>query len=274
MSDEQAKPVCLVTGGSSGIGLAVAKRFASESYRIATCGRDVEKLEWAKNEIVAAGQSHKIDCLAIKADLNDVAQAQALGQRVIEHFGRVDVFVNNAAMAPLSPFEDFTSETFEALLNTNIRSAFYLTQQIWRQMKTDAVKTESMKTEAVKTEAMKPKTVKSPDTKQGRGVVVNISSLAAVDPFPGFSLYGASKAWGDLITLALAGEGEEHGLRICSIRPGAVETPMLRGLFPDFPADQCVTPDTIAEGVWKCVDEPHNYPSGQAFPITNQPSEG
>ncbi len=251
MTDEQSKPVCLVTGGSSGIGLAVAKRFAAEGYKVATCGRDAEKLNAAKKAIVATGQSNDIECLAVKADLNDVEQAQAFGQQVLNHFGRVDVFVNNAASAPLSPFEDFTAETFETLINTNVRSAFYLSQLIWRHMKSEA-------TNRI-------------DTKQGRGVVVNISSLAAVDPFSGFSLYGASKAWGDLITLALAGEGEELGLRICSIRPGAVDTPMLRGLFPDFPADQCVTPEKISDGVWKCVAEPDNFPSGQAFPITNQP---
>ena len=60
----------------------------------------------------------------------------------------------------------------------------------------------------------------------------------------------------DLMTHALAGEGEEFGIRICSIRPGAVETPMLRGLFPEFPADQCVQPSDIAQKIWGCVKRP------------------
>ena len=107
--------------------------------------------------------------------------------------------------------------------------------------------------------------------KSGGGTIVNISSLSAVDPFPGFSLYGASKAWMDLMTLALAAEGEEHKVRVCSIRPGAVETPLLRGLFPDFPADQCVSPQQVAKMVLGCVQEPQKYPSGKFFPVTNQP---
>ena len=102
------------------------------------------------------------------------------------------------------------------------------------------------------------------------GTIINISSLSAIDPFPGFSLYGASKSWLDLMTLALAAEGKESNIRVCSIRPGAVETPMLRGLFPDFPSEQCVQPADIAEVIWGCVNDPATYPSGQAFPVTNQ----
>ena len=150
---------------------------------------------------------------------------------------------------PLNTFEEISAETFESAINTNIRSVFYLTQLIWKQMKDRA---------------------QNAPLEQGRGVVVNISSLAAVDPFPGFSLYGSCKAWLDLITFALASEGKEFGLRVCSVRPGAVETPMLRGLFPDYPAEQCVEPEEIAAAVWGCVSDPSQYPSGAAFAVTNQ----
>ena len=177
------------------------------------------------------------------ADLTDVEQAQKFVKNSIDQLKRLDVLVNNASMAPLASFEEITEQTFEETINIAVRSLFYITQIAWKQMKS-----------------------------QGRGVVVNISSLSAVDPFPGFSLYGANKAWLDLMTHALAAEGKEHGLRVCSIRPGAVETPMLRGLFPDFPADQCVEPTKIAEAVWGCVNDPAAFPSGQAFPITNQPT--
>jgi len=160
----------------------------------------------------------------------------------MEFLGSADVLVNNAALAPLEKFESITPEQFESLVNVNVRSGFYLTQTIWQQM-----------------------------LKSGGGTIVNISSLSAIDPFPGFSLYGASKAWMDLMTLALSAEGQDHNIRICSIRPGAVETPLLRGLFPDFPADQCVSPQQVAKMVLGCVEDPQKYPSGQFFPVTNQP---
>lgn len=236
---ESSRPLCLISGGSSGIGLATAKLFASHGYDISICGRRETKLLEAKNLILKFNPS--VDCLTLSADFNDIEQAQSVAKETIERFGRIDVLVNNAANTILAHFGEITSDAFESTMNINIRSLFYLTQIVWTQM-----------------------------LRQGEGVVVNISSLAAIDPFPGFSLYGASKAWLDLLTHALAAEGKEAGLRVCSIRPGAVETPMLRGLFPDFPVDQCVQPNDVAEAVWGCVTDVENYPSGQAFAVTNQ----
>ena len=77
---------------------------------------------------------------------------------------------------------------------------------------------------------------------QSGGTIVNISSLAAVDPFPGFSLYGASKAWVELFTRATADEGRGIGIRAFAVRLGAVDTPLLRGLFPEFPARKRAVP--------------------------------
>ena len=207
MNPSAEAPVCIVTGGTSGIGLATARLLAKQGYRIATCGRDADRLQSLSAELNESGGSHLVE----QVDLSDVEQTRVFATKVIEQFQQVDLLVNNAAMSPLSPFDAIEADTFEQTLNTNIRSPFYLTQQVWRQMQ-----------------------------KQGRGVVVNISSLAAVDPFPGFSIYGASKAWLDLVTTALKGEGEDNGIRVYSVRAGAVETPMLRNLFPDFPAEQCV----------------------------------
>ena len=172
----------------------------------------------------------------------DEARAREVAAETVSRFGRVDLLVNNAAASPLSPFHEISPETFEATINTNIRSLFYLTQVIWKKMRD-----------------------------QRAGVIVNISSLSAVDPFDGLGFYGACKAWMDLMTQSLASEGADLGLRVCSVRPGAVETPMLRRLFPDFPSEQCVEPRRIAETVWGCVSEPENYPSGEAFTITDQP---
>jgi NAD(P)-dependent dehydrogenase (short-subunit alcohol dehydrogenase family) len=238
-----SRPVCLITGGSSGIGLATARIFAANGYDLTICGRREEKLTESRQLILAASRptDREPDCLTVVADLCDVEQANGVARQTIERFGRIDVLVNNAANAPLAPFEEISADVFESTINTNIRSLFYLTQLVWRQMQG-----------------------------QGRGTIVNISSLSAVDPFPGFSLYGACKAWLDVLTLALAGEGKPAGLRVCSVRPGAVETPMLRGLFPNFPEDHCVQPEEIANVVWGCVSDPEAYPSGEAFPVTNQ----
>lgn len=240
-----SSPVCMVTGGSSGIGLATSCRFAAEGYQLAICGRDEPKLAAAAQTIdqVAndAGFANKVFTSTV--DLADVEQTKRFASETLDRFGHVDVLVNNAALAPLAEFENVSPESFEATTNVNVRSVFYLTQAIWRSMQ------------------------QRPD-RDTAATIVNVSSLSAIDPFPGFSLYGASKAWVDLLTEALATEGNEAGIRVCSVRPGAVETPLLRGLFPDFPSDQCVSPETVAETIWNCVGLPEQFPSGGHFQVT------
>lgn len=179
-------PVCLITGGTSGIGRATALLFRDHGYQVATCGRDPQRLAELRDQLVSAETEAN---LVLPVDLADTAATHEFADQVVQRFGRVDVLVNNAAIAPLLPFEDIDPAVFEQTLNVNIRNTFYLTQQIWKQM-----------------------------VQQGRGVIVNISSLAAIDPFPGFSIYGASKAWLDLMTVALAAEGQEHGILVYSIR--------------------------------------------------------
>ena len=233
----------MITGGSSGIGLATARKFFDAGYRISICGRSQERLDEASKLIGNDPLADSKRLLTVVADLAEPAQAKAFAQESLEHFGRIDVLVNNAGVAPLSPFGAITEDSFENLINVNVRSSFYLTQLAWTTM-----------------------------VKQRGGTIVNISSLSAVDPFVGFSTYGASKAWLDLLTHSLAQEGKNLNIRACSVRPGAVETPLLRGLFPDFPADQCVSPQAVAEVVWGCVESPNDYPSGSAFPITADPA--
>lgn len=242
MSKEKESPVCIVTGGTSGIGLATAKLFAATGYRIASCGRNKDRLAHAESEIGTTG----VECWFAEADLTDSDQAVNFAKQAIEKFGRVDVLVNNAGMAPLAPFDELTEQTFESAINLNVRSVFYVTQVVWRQMKQQQL------------------------AEQGRGVVINISSLAAIDPFPGFSIYGSTKAWLDLMSHALAAEGKEEGISVYSIRPGAVETPLLRSLFPDFPAGECVQPGDVAQKALDMVQMPAKFETGNAYNVTNQ----
>ncbi len=233
-----SRPVCVVTGGTSGVGLSTALLFAKQGFDIVTCGRDPERIAGSRDSIEALG-GH---CLVLEFDLDsNASSAGEIVDRAMEKFGRVDLLVNNAAVAPLSEFASQDSGEFETALNVNQRSVFYLTQVAWRQMLTS-----------------------------GSGCIINISSLAAIDPFPGFSVYGSSKAWIDLFTLALASEGKEAGVRVYSIRPGAVETPLLRSLFPEFPADQAVSPDLVAKKVWELWQDSDGRYSGQAFTVSNQ----
>ena len=196
------EPVALITGGTSGIGLATAIRLARHGYHVAICARNEQRLSSAREQISRASDGRG-EVVGFSRDLAQTDDAISLHEEVLEQLGTIDVLVNNASSAPLGNFETMSAETFETMVNTNIRSVFYLTQAVWRTM-----------------------------LQQGRGVIVNISSLAAIDPFPGFSLYGSSKAWLDILTHVLAAEGDAADIRVYSIRPGAVETPMRRRHHP------------------------------------------
>ncbi len=231
------KPVCVLTGGTSGIGLETAKRFAKEGYRIVTCGREKSRLEKARQAISLAGGGSEV--IAAELDLARPREAGKLIDRAVEAFSAVDVLVHCAAVAPLKALEAMSSQEFENALDVNVRAPFYLTQAAWIVM-----------------------------LRQARGgTIVNVSSLSAVDPFPGFSVYGASKAWSDLFCTALAQEGKPHGIRVYSIRPGAVETPMLRSLFPDFPASQALAPQSVADLIWSVCQDAFRDSSGYPLSI-------
>lgn len=231
--------VCVLTGGSSGVGLATAIKMAEFGSKVAICGRDEDRLQRAVEKLVDVTERDNI--YVVQADMSEPADVKRFISESIKRFSRIDLLVNNAAMAPLAPIDEMTDETIDACIDLNIRGVYYATRAAWIQMK-----------------------------KQGDGIVVNISSQAAVDPFPGFSVYGSSKAWIELFTIALAGEGREHGIRSYCVRPGAIETPMLRGLFADFPAEQCVSPDDIAEMIRTVCGPEFKNSSGQIVKVSRQ----
>jgi NAD(P)-dependent dehydrogenase (short-subunit alcohol dehydrogenase family) len=240
---EPADPVCLITGGTSGVGLETASRFFRDGYRVFVCGRDRDRLESALRVIRRQTSPDKpgSEPHGHSVDLSQPGAAEQICSQVVKAFGRVDVLINNAAMAPLAPIDEISDKDIDATIGLNVSGVYRLTRAVWPAMK-----------------------------KQGQGIIINVSSLAAIDPFPGFSLYGATKAWIELLTIALAREGREWGIRTYCVRPGAVETPMLRGLFADFPADQAVSPKSVADLIAACCLPEMAGSSGQAIGISRQ----
>jgi len=99
------------------------------------------------------------------------------------------------------------------------------------------------------------------------GVIVNVSSMASFDPFPGFALYAAAKIGVNMFTLCTGREGAEHGIRAVCIAPGAVETSMLRGLFDEsvIPPDKALSPDAVAACIADCITGRRDYESGETI---------
>ena len=222
--------VVVVTGGGRGIGRAICERFATAGAQMVAASRSAEDLRETCQSISAAG-GH---CLSQPTDVGEPDEVSALIETTASRFGRIDVLVNCAGVAPLAKIEDLDPALFDTVMAVNVRSVYHACRAVWPVMKA-----------------------------RGEGVIVNMSSMASVDPFPGFSAYGAAKAWVNLWTKALAEEGRSCGIRVFAVAPGAVETRMLRDAFPDFPNDQTLKPGEVAEVVYALAQPQCRYATGQ-----------
>lgn len=243
MTAAQSQGVIGITGGTSGIGLTTALHFAKAGWRVAICGRDSNRLAQARLQLHDHGSNDQ-SLLARSIDVRDDRALAEFVDSVATKFGRVDAWVNNAGIAPMAPLPELTQADLAATWEINCRAIFTATQSLWPYFR-----------------------------RQRQGVIVNISSMSSVDPFPGFSLYGASKAWVNLFTKAVAAEGAEFGARAYAVCPGAVDTPLLRRLFPDFPRSDTLAPSQVAKLIAELVNPDCPREAGEAVFITSQQCE-
>lgn len=225
----------LITGAGRGIGQAAAIRFARGGGRMVLVARTESELL-----ATAAAINRPDDTLCIPADVSNEDDAARIMSLAIERFGRIDVLVNNAAVAPMSPIERFSTADFDRMVAVNIRGVFLMCRGAWAAL-----------------------------SERG-GVIVNLSSRGATDPFPGFSAYGGSKAFVETFTRALAAEGASRGIRVYAVAPGAVATTMLHSLFPKFPANKSLDPDEVAELIERLCGDAPPVDSGATVPIERQ----
>lgn len=231
-----AEKVAIVTGGGSGIGRAVALQLAESGYRIALTGRTGARLEETAAQI--NGSPPEAEPIVFPADVSVPAQVHELVEHVVAQAGRIDALVNVAGFAGLRTIEQTDPDFWQRMIDVNLSSVVHLTREAW------------------------PHLVSEP----GR-IVVNISSMASRDPFPGFAAYAAAKAAVNMFTLVTAREGKRAGLRSVCIAPGAVETDMLRSMFDEktLPSDQALSPDEVARLIVDCITGRRSFDSGQTI---------
>lgn len=230
-------PVAIVTGASRGIGRATARALSSQNWRVALVARSTEHLNEA-----AAGLTNAI---VIAADIaTDSNIAGQIVEQVRAKFGRIDALVNNAGYAPMLSLEQTTDQVWREAIDVNLSATFWLTRSCWPEFK-----------------------------KQGGGVVVNVSSAAARDPFPGFIAYGAAKAAINNLSLSLAREGATDNIRVHAIAPGATETEMFRNLpgMAEFPAESMMSPDDVARIIVQCLTGELAHTSGEVIYLHKSP---
>ena len=217
-------PTALITGGTSGIGRATARKLAELGVHVIVVGRNAERGKKTIDEIQAAGG--KADF--ISSDFQDAASARAVAKRAIElGNGRVDILINNADIYPFGPTHEMTEEQFDRVFSINVKAPYFLVAELAPLM-----------------------------AKRGKGAIVNLSTMAADYGAPGMSLYGSSKAAINLLTKTWAAEYRPSGVRVNAVSPGPTRTEGteamgegLEQLAAQGPAGRPATPDEIAEAI-------------------------
>ena len=160
MENDSADRVVIITGATSGIGRAVALRFAKASARVVAIGRNRSALEEVASEIKSAGG----ECLTLAADLTNESDGRLVIDAAVNEFGQLDVLVNAAGHISTGSIEDTTLSAWDAMMNVNLRAVFHLMQTA------------------------------TPHLIKTKGNVVNISSVTGLRSFPGVLAYCVSKA--------------------------------------------------------------------------------
>jgi 3-oxoacyl-[acyl-carrier protein] reductase len=215
--------VVIVTGASSGIGRAIAERFAMEGASLVLAGRTLTKLVGVVHEIEARrGRAHAVVCDVTKEEdvINLVAEA-------VRRYGSLDIMVNNAGVFYARDIVNTTLAEYENILDTNLKGAYLGCREAFKVMK-----------------------------EHGGGTILNMASVAGKEAWAGLGLYSASKFGLLGLTHALADEGTTYGIKVSAICPGAVNTPFAKGM--SIPTEAMIQPEDIAEAALYLVTLPKN----------------
>jgi NAD(P)-dependent dehydrogenase (short-subunit alcohol dehydrogenase family) len=218
--------VALITGASRGLGRALALAFAREGASLALCSRGQEALEQVAAEVAALGTS----VLAVPVDLRSTRDLDRLVALTLDRYERVDILVNNASElgpTPLPYLADYPPAAFDDAMQVNLVAPFRLTQALIGSM-----------------------------LLRDRGVIINVTSDAAVTGYPGWGAYAVSKAALEGLTRTWAAELVQTGVRIYAVDPGDMDTDMHRAAIPDADPSELARPDNVALAFVRLVTSP------------------
>ncbi|HEU4415209.1 MAG TPA: SDR family NAD(P)-dependent oxidoreductase [Candidatus Angelobacter sp.] len=223
-AEPQQPKVAVITGGGRGIGLALARAFASKGFAVVITGRDAKRLQAATADL----KKMKAAVLALQCDVRDPQSVKNLLEGIRTHYKTIDVLVNNAGVAhALAPVDQLPVETWKEVIDTNLTGTFLVTRAALPLMRAGAT-------------------------------IVNNLSVAAVQPFAGMSAYNASKYGAMGFTQALREDLRKKGIRVLALLPGATDTDIWGQFWPDAPRQKMISAETVAEAVLHAVTAPTN----------------
>jgi NAD(P)-dependent dehydrogenase (short-subunit alcohol dehydrogenase family) len=188
--------VALITGGSSGIGLAIAERFLKEGAKVVITGRSKERCDAVQKQLETNG-ANAVDSVA--GDVSNWDDVQKMVEKTISRFGRIDILVNNAGIYLEKRIEETTEEEWDQVININLKGVFLCSKAVYPHFK-----------------------------KQGSGNIVNMSSDSGVSGNPDEAAYCASKGGVTNLTRAMALDYAKENIRVNAICPAVINTPMLQ----------------------------------------------
>ena len=215
-----AQRAAIVTGASSGIGLAIARMLGEEGFGLTLAARKPDKLEAAAAELRDAGA----DVEVVPADVSDEEAIRTVVQRHGERFGRLDVLVNNAGVGLGAPIAGFTTKRIDVQLDVNLRSMILFYRESVEMLK-------------------------AAGAEHRNALVVNMASIAGKRGEAWLSIYSATKFGVVGFTQAMNRELNGDGIKSCAICPGFVDTAMTDFIKEQVKAEEMIRPEDISEGV-------------------------
>ena len=237
--------VCIVTGGSGGIGYAVCDRFLSEGAKVVLTSIDLPSAKKAQEELEQKHPGATVIGIA-PTPLWSFSETEKAFKEVYEKFGRIDVLVNNAGSSDETAFDAYTEEIYDRLFNLNIKAMFACTRAVINYMEA-----------------------------QGEGVIINTSSVVSVCGQPKGVAYPASKNAVNGFTLSLAREVAKKGVRVNAVAPGVTRTTLLKDVparmldpvVQMIPLKRIGEPEDVANAITFLASDEASYISGAVLGV-------
>ncbi len=215
--------VVWITGASSGIGRALAEKFASHGDTVVATARSLADLNILKHELSSLAGT----CTIFQCDVTQEDQVRATAEALFSRFGALDILINNAGVTYFKDFISTSTAEFDEVLGTNLRGLFLTTKAVLPKM-----------------------------LEKQSGSVINVLSFAAKATYTGSSAYAASKAGAEAMMNVLRAETRDKGIKIINVYPGAVFTSIWHPKHREKYGHQMLQPADIAEVVYKLSCEP------------------
>lgn len=236
--------VAIVTGGSRGIGFAAVEAFLKEGAIVVLCASRQETADKAVSQLREKYPEAKVE--GIWPNLSSFADVRAAFDKVAEKYGAIDILVNNAGISENTPFHDYTEETFDKVMDLNVKGMFNCSKAVEKVME-----------------------------KQGKGVILNTSSMVSISGQPGGVAYPTSKFAVNGFTLSLARELGPKGIRVNAVAPGITETDMMKAvpkeviepMIARIPLRRLGQPEDIANAFVFLASEKASYISGVVLSV-------